>query len=80
MNIPPPIPAWNPPQAQIILATLHAIAPSCVSDTQQTTTRSHRKVASVNSSASHRLDFLPSVRPSLLSVMLLRWRMFLDEN
>lgn len=41
MNIPPPIPAWNLPQAQITLATLHAIAPPCVPDTQQTITRSH---------------------------------------
>ena len=80
MNTPPFIPAWNFLQARIILAIFHVIASSCVSDTQQTIMRSHWKVASVNSSASHRLDFLPSVRPSLLSVMLLRWRMSLDEN
>ena len=43
-----------------------------VSDTQQTTVQLHWKMASVNSSKSHRfVDFLPSIRPSFLSVVLL---------
>ena len=63
--------AWNL-QDQIILATFHWLSSSCVSDTQQTILILHWKMASVNSSKSHRfVDFLPSIRPSFLSVVLL---------
>ena len=74
-------PAWNFTQDQSILASFHAFPSSCVSDTQQTIVRSHWKVASVNSSTSHRLlDFLSSIRASLLTVMLLCLQMSLDES
>ena len=62
---------WNL-KDQIILATFQWLSSSCVTDTRQTILKLHWKMASVNSSKSHRfVDFLPSIRPSFLSVVLL---------
>ena len=59
-------------QDQVILATFHWLSSFCVSDTRETILKLHWKMASVNSSKSPRfVDFLPSIRPSFLSVVLL---------
>ena len=62
---------WNL-EDQIILATFHWLSSSCVFDTRQTVLKLHWEMASINSSKSHRfVEFLPSIRPSFLSVVLL---------
>ena len=59
---------WNL-QDQIILATFHWLSPRSAWNDREVTLK---KMASVNSSKSHRfVDFLPSIRPSFLSVLLL---------